>query len=112
VDRVVALLDQAAERYGDDPTAWPTVEAPKQLRLPARKGSGERRGLTGQVRCAGCGQWIRKRPELGDWDEEERAYAGEEFEEHYCEADFWGYDLTPGEAEREAWLAQEAREVS
>jgi hypothetical protein len=111
-DRVTALLDQAAVRFGDDPAAWPTVEAPKPLRASARKGSGERRGLTGQVRCKGCGQWIRKRPGLGDWEEEERAYVGEEFEEHYCEADFWSYDLTPSEEEREAWLAQEVREVS
>jgi hypothetical protein len=111
-DRVAALLDRAAEWYGDDPAAWPTVEAPKPIRTSQRKGSGERLALTGQVRCSGCGHWIRKRPEVGDWDEEERAYAGEEFEEHYCEADFWGYDLAPSEDEREAWLTQEAQEVS
>jgi DNA polymerase I len=111
-DRVTALLAQAAERYGDDQTAWPVVEAGKPIRTSQRKGSGERRGLTGRVRCLGCGQWIRERPEAGDWGGEERAYAGDEFEEHYCEADLWGFDLTPSEDEREVWLTRESQEVN
>jgi hypothetical protein len=111
-DRVTALLDRAAEWYGDDPSAWPTVQTPKPIRTSQRKGAGERLALAGRVRCLGCGQWIRKRPEAGDWDEEERAYGGDEFEEHTCEADFFGYDLTPSEEEREAWLAEEAREAA
>jgi hypothetical protein len=63
--------------------------------------------LVGQVRCAGCGQWIRPRPEVGDWDEAERAYAGDEYEEHVCEADFGhGLDLTSAD-EWAAWEEQE-----
>ena len=67
--------------------------------------------MTGQIRCSGCGKWIRERPEAGDWDEAERAYQGDEYEEHYCEADFGhALDLT-SEDEYEAWKAFERREV-
>jgi len=106
-ERVSALLAREAARYGDAPAAWPEISAPKPIRPRRVRGSGERRGLTGQVRCAGCGRWVRKRPEADDWDETERAYAGDEYEEHYCEADFGhSLDLTS----EEEWAAWEAFE--
>jgi DNA polymerase I len=110
-ERVAGLLDRAAETYGADPADWPAVAAPKPLRKRAPKGSGERRGLVGQVRCSGCGQWVRKRPEAGDWAEAERAYAGDEYEEHDCPADFGqALDLT-SEEEWAAWEALEREEA-
>jgi hypothetical protein len=110
-ERVEALLDQEAERYGDDPAAWPAVTAPAPLRSRRSKGSGERHGLAGQVRCSGCGQWIRRRPEAGDWAEAERAYAGDEYEEHDCPADYGqALDLT-SEEEWAAWEALEREEA-
>jgi hypothetical protein len=105
--RVTALLDREAERYGDDPAGWPAVAAPPALRWRQPKGSGERHGLAGQVRCLGCGKWIRQRPEAGDWAEAERAYAGDEYEEHDCPADYGrALDLTT----EDEWAAWEARE--
>jgi hypothetical protein len=107
-ERVTPLLDQATERYGDSPEDWPDVQAPTPLRQRKRKGSGQRRGLTGMARCSGCGKWIRKRPALDDWAAAERAYAGDEWQEHYCEADFGrALDLASAE-ERAAWEAIEA----
>jgi len=106
--RVTALLDQAAERYGDSPADWPEVHAPTPLRQRKPKGSGQRRGLTGMVRCSGCGKWIRPRPEADDWDAAERAYAGDEYEEHVCAADF-GHALDL--ASDEEWAAWEAIEA-
>jgi len=35
-------------------------------------------------RCGDCGEFMRSRSELGDWAEEERSYAGDEFTEHQC----------------------------
>jgi DNA polymerase family A len=106
--RVTELLQDETEQYEDTPAGWsyrPPI--PKPLERSERKGSGERLGLVGRTRCIGCGQWIRKRPELDNWDEEERAYAGDEWQEHVCEADFGSaLDLTSME-EWEAWEAFE-----
>jgi len=104
-ERVAALLDEWDAR---SPADRPYVSPPKPIRKRTPKGSGERRGLVGQIRCTGCGKWIRRRPAAGDWAEAERAYAGDEYEEHYCEADF-GHALDP--ASDEEWAAWEASEV-
>jgi DNA polymerase-1 len=106
--RVTALLDREAERYGDSPANWPTIIAPSPLQKRKSKGSGERRGLTGMIRCSGCGQWIRPRPEIGDVEAVERSYGGDEWQEHYCPADFGEALDLASEEERAAWEATEA----
>jgi DNA polymerase I len=106
--RVTELLQDEVDQHADTPAGWSyRPPLPKPLRRSERKGSGDRRGRAGQVRCAACGKWIRRRPDVDDWDAEERAYAGDEFEEHDCAADFDGaLDLTS----EEEWAAWEAAE--
>jgi hypothetical protein len=109
--RVTGLLQPEVEQHADTPAGWSyRPPLPKPLRRSQRKGSGDRLGLAGQTRCSGCGEWIRKRPDVDDWDEEERAYAGDEFEEHDCPADYGhALDLT-SEEEWAAWEAAEREE--
>ena len=102
---MTALLDREAERYGDSLVDWPVIVVPTPMRKRRQKGAGERRGLTGMVRCSGCGQWIRPRPEIGDVEAAERAYSGDEWQEHYCPADFGDALDLASEEEREAWEA-------
>lgn len=103
-DRVMKLLDL----YDRNPVAQIAIRAPKPIREYTRKGSGDRRGLTGMTRCIGCGKWIRKRPEADDYAAAERIYSGDEWQEHVCEADFGhAVDQTSME-EWEAWEAFEA----
>jgi hypothetical protein len=101
-DRVMKLLDD----YDANPVAQLVRTAPKPLREYARKGSGERLGLTGRVRCSGCGQWIRERPDADDYAAAEREYT-DEWQEHICEADFGN---AVDQATMEEWEAWEAIE--
>jgi DNA polymerase-1 len=103
-DRVMKLL----VAYERNPIVQLARAAPKPLRETVRKGSGDVRGLTGQIRCSGCGKWIRKRPDFDDWDAAERIYAGDEWQEHDCPANYGrALDLASME-EWEAWEAAEA----
>jgi hypothetical protein len=103
-DRVSTLLDRQAEQ----PDGQLYVSGPpKPLRARPAAGSGQRRGLTGMTRCLGCGQWLRPRPDPDDYQAAERAYAGDEWQEHDCPADYGhALDLTSDEE----WMAWEAAE--
>ena len=101
--RHLQLPDDHVGRPADQPYIPPPR---KPLRTSKRKGSGERRSLADQTRCTGCGDWIRQRPEVGDQDQAERIYAGDEYTEHYCEAEF-GTDVAPEEGELLAFLELE-----
>jgi hypothetical protein len=64
-----------------------------------------------QTRCTGCRQYIRTRPELDDYEAEERAYTEDRFEEHFCSMDYDGGSWAPREGEEEAYFAGLAAEV-
>lgn len=101
-ETVMRLLD----KFDANPDAYSTP-APKPIHASRRKGSGQRLGLLDQIRCSGCGKWIRRRPDVDDWEAAERAYAGDEWEEHNCEADFGNAVDSTGEEEWEAWTEYE-----
>jgi hypothetical protein len=90
-------------------SAPPAAPAPSAANVQAAAGC--QGGSSLRSRPAGYGtqrgQWIRERPTTDDYEAAERAYAGDEWQEHICEADFGhALDLASDE-EREAWEALE-----